>query len=210
MDWNRLSADVDRSQRVSCWRNVFGEAYAAFADCLIQTGGLARSIWCDSCKSCHEVLPVSEGDGFVAVCKCKENGREAVHMSVDEVAEWMFSAKKLGRKLGNALGVGVGEDVQDEGFGIVDLGACPRHPELLHVWLVACPVFVWPERFLQRLKCAGGGCILIASVDPYVEIMAHAAGLTFVPMAECFKVGPEGIKGLCGERCRETETCGPS
>lgn len=202
MDWNRLAAEVERTKRKASWKIVFGEAYSAFADCLLNTGDHVSFTWCDSCKCSHQVLPASEGEGFVAVCRCADRRCADIRLSADEAAAWEFSAMKLGQKLGAALGLGEGADVQDEGFGLVDLGVCPRHPERLHVWLVACPVVVWPDRFLERLRCAGGGCLLMPGTDAGIESVAHAAGLTVMTLGECFEVGPDGIKGVCGERCR--------
>jgi len=46
-------------------------------------------------------------------------------------------------------------------------------------------------------------------VDAGLEIMARAAGLTVMPLGECFEAGPDGIRGGCGERCREVEMCRP-
>lgn len=205
MDWNRLAAEVERTKRMASWKIVFGEAYSAFADCLVKTGGHASFAWCDLCKCCHELLPDPEGEGFVAVCRCADRMCADIRLRAAEAAAWEFSAKSLGQKLGAALGLGEGDDIQDEGFGLVDLGVCPRHPERLHVWLVACPVVVWPDRFLERLRCAGGGCLLMPGTDAGIKTMAHAAGLTVMTLGESFEVGPDGITGACGEMCRADE-----
>jgi len=206
MDWNRLAAEVERTKRKASWKTVFGEEYSAFADCLLNTGDHVSFVWCDSCKCSHQVLPVSEGEGFIAVCRCADRSCADIRLSAAEAAAWVFSARRLGQKLGAVLGLGTGDDVQDEGFGLVDLGICPKHPERLHVWLVACPIIVWPDRFLQLLRCAGGGCLWLPSIDAGIKSVANAAGLTVMTLGDCFAVGPDGIKGVCGERCRERES----
>ncbi len=208
-DWCKLMAEVGRAKRLRSWADVFEGSHVAFADCLRRTGNRVSYVRCGLCGCNHEVLPAHDGDGFVAVCRCEDRGCGDFHLSADEAAAWELSTTKVGGKLGRALGVGAGAEILDEGCGLVDLGACPRHPERRHVWLCACVETALHNRFMMLFKRAWVGCVLMSRVDAGLEIMARAAGLTVLPLGECFEAGPDGIRGGCGERCREVERCRP-
>lgn len=201
MNWNRVIAEVERRKTKDSWKSAFGEAYGALEVCLSRTNDFAQSIWCDRCKSSHALMRDSNGGGLIAVCPCGSGGGGVLHVSDEEGFEWEFSAKKLGAKLANALGLEIGGGVGDQGFGLVDLGECHRHPERRHVWLVACPATT-VDCVLELIGYAGGGCLLMPCECPNLEPKARAYGLTIISMESCFDVTAEGVKGMCDGRCK--------
>src|SRR5512133_3094031 len=114
------------------WRTRLGRQWAAFqAAFLERTRELASHYPCPrDCGCAHEV--VSEGDAFVAVCRCEPWNCDAFALSAEDLAVWRLSWARLGRALCAALGL-------DPRPGAVDL---PRTRQVGSWSAAAVPVLV--------------------------------------------------------------------
>src|SRR5512133_3331893 len=189
------------------WRTRLGRQWAAFqAAFLERTRELASHYPCPrDCGCAHEV--VSEGDAFVAVCRCEPWNCDAFALSAEDLAVWRLSWARLGRALCAALGL-------DPRPGAVDL---PRTRQVGSWSAAAVPVLV---------TIPGGGAPLrgvIADLSarlrrPYILLaptsrLLDAAGIERLSDAGASSTWNRSWLSVrtagCG-RCGRREICSPA
>lgn len=201
-EWSRLLCLVGRRKRLNEWKALLGTSFGQIKACLLRTGDHVRAIECSLCSCNHEVVPDKDGDGFVAHCRCDDQGCEDIRLTRQMAEAWELSGKTLAEELGGALGVSTGSIVCDGERGLFDLGECPRHPERGRVWLCAGFERTLPDRIAAVLQRKGVGCVIAANRGSSVARLSTNGGGPVIPVDTVFTCDKDAIRGDCKDRCK--------